>query len=538
MFHLAYPLAKLTPAPENPRRISDSAFQQLVQSLGRYGVLKPLIAHTSGKLIAGHQRMRALQELGWQRAPVVLVERLNDGDILRFNQLHNGTDLDTGDEAVMLPPAPAQPFVDVPAEAITGNLRASGAVVRNEICGLLERYGPWGGVVAAEDGTCLSGAQYALACYLLGLPCRTVYVPQEDAETVHALFQARYGTFSYAHLPKLTYAQTYVQLARETSRESPTYEELVIPELRKDEHLLDFGCGHGDYVKRLRDQGYAVWGLEFFRRTAHAIDTRAVNRMIDELFAHLREHGRFDVVVCDYVMNSTDSIQAEADVLALVNAFARPGARVYISGRCRSSVDTQLSYTQSTISAWRGLEFLDDDGYSAIYRNGHWIYQRFHTREEVARLMELYFGDVGQYQAGTNTWQVRLTKRHELYDDVIRAALAREFDLPWPEGRRIGRSADALAAWSALNLAAEQRAVQPLPEARPTVDVATLADLYEQAAQLLRQADAVSEGIIRATSMPERTRKLVTKLRLQPKRTTSIEDLEWRVRTLREGSSD
>ncbi|MEU8894187.1 hypothetical protein [Streptomyces sp. NPDC048442] len=42
-FDPAYPLAKLRPADFNPRRLSPESFVRLQGSLGRHGVVKPVI---------------------------------------------------------------------------------------------------------------------------------------------------------------------------------------------------------------------------------------------------------------------------------------------------------------------------------------------------------------------------------------------------------------------------------------------------------------------------------------------------------------
>jgi ParB family chromosome partitioning protein len=161
----------------------------------------------------------------------------------------------------------------------------------------------------------------------------------------------------------------------------------VLPELQPGEHILDFGCGQGDYVKRLTGQGLPIWGMEFFYRMGSAIDTKAVHRMADALFAHLHEHGRFDVVVCDHVINSIDSDEAEAAVLACLNLFCKPGGRIYFSGRRRDH-DERAMFATSHRGGMRAFEFMDDAGLSGILHHGRWFYQKFHTRPQITALAQ------------------------------------------------------------------------------------------------------------------------------------------------------
>ena len=56
-----YPIAALTPADYNPRKLAEDKFLKLQESIRRFGVIKPVIVNgDNGILTAGHQRTRAL----------------------------------------------------------------------------------------------------------------------------------------------------------------------------------------------------------------------------------------------------------------------------------------------------------------------------------------------------------------------------------------------------------------------------------------------------------------------------------------------
>jgi ParB family transcriptional regulator, chromosome partitioning protein len=270
MFHLNYPIHNLHPAPYNPRFIDDAAFQSLCESIRAFGMLKPIIVAEDGTIVAGHQRLRAVQAMGMTEVPVYVVKDLTKAMEMLFNQLHNGTDLDTGDEHVRVPPSETAGYHDVAPQDITGNLQASGAPVRTEIFKLLISHGPWGGIVANQSGTCLSGAQYAICCKHLGMPCRTYYVPDADTQRVRALFQKSYGQFYYAKLPKTTYAQTFAQPYRcrndaagqKSTAKKSSWDLRILPEWQPGERILDFGCGQADYIKKFRRErpDLPIWG--------------------------------------------------------------------------------------------------------------------------------------------------------------------------------------------------------------------------------------------------------------------------------------
>jgi ParB family chromosome partitioning protein len=464
MFYPSYPVASLRPAPYNPRHIDEDAFGALRRSIAQLGMVKPIIVAPDHTIVAGHQRLKALVANGATEAPVYLLERISAPDEMRFNQLHNGTDLDTGDEHVRVPACQVLGYFDVPPDGVEGNQRAAGAPIRSEISKLLVGHGPWGGIVATQSGECLSGAQYALSCRILGLPVRTYYVSDEQAQLVRSLFQRAYGQFNYGHLKRETYIQTFAQpfLCRKDAAgsdsggvTSPTYERHVLPNLQPGEHILDFGCGQADYVKRLKKQGLPIWGMEFFFRKGSAINTNAVHRMADELFAHLHEHGRFDVVMCDHVINSIDSDEAERSVLTCLNLFCKPGGKIYFSGRRRDHYENAL-FATSHRGGMRAFEFMDQDGLSGILHHGRWFYQKFHTRQQITALTEHYVMGTPTYENhSASQFNLRGVKDFEHTVANAEAALRFEFDLPWPNGKRVGRTEEAIEAWRAA-MAKEQ----------------------------------------------------------------------------------
>ncbi len=455
MFDPAFPVEKLRGAEYNPRRIDKGALGALCDSFELLGCAKPLIVTGDGLIVAGHQRSRAARETGRASVPAWVLGAISKSDEIRFNQLHNGTDLDVIDKPVSVPPGSATgSFLDIGPGSISGDLRSTGAGIRAEIARLICRYGLWGAAVASESGEVLSGQQYALACKLLRLPCRTYYVADALAARARAAFIRRYGEFSYEHLPRATWIQTLAQPHRlragaTLANRSALYDQRVVPSLSDDERILDFGCGQADYVRKLRAEGRKIWGVEFYYRRKAAIDTKAVHRLVDEALTELETGGRFDVVVCDSVINSVDTAQAESDVLLSLSALCRPGGRVYFSGRGAMVLDRVKVGTKSTDIAARGY-FTDRDGLTAGYRQGHWFYQKFHTPEQAAELAGRYFDAGGaEVHASKSSpiWQVSTVNRVDHGAESYRAALGREFDLPWPEGRSVGRGAAAVAAW-------------------------------------------------------------------------------------------
>ena len=104
MFDAAHPIERLKPAPYNPRRISAEEFAKLRESVRALGAIKPVIA-SEGTIIAGHQRSKAMRAEGIEVAPVQLLGPVSVTEEIRFNQIHNGSDIDESEELGVRVPA-------------------------------------------------------------------------------------------------------------------------------------------------------------------------------------------------------------------------------------------------------------------------------------------------------------------------------------------------------------------------------------------------------------------------------------------------
>jgi len=446
----------LRPAPYNPRVIDARACASLRQSIRRIGVVKPIIARDTGTVIAGHQRLRQLNTLGRTLGPVYFAAGLTTTDEVRFNQLHNLTE----DVAGLWATVPADDrmgvFVDVPADQIAGSFRGPDAVTRATIGDLICRYGPWGCAVATRDGRVVDGINYALTCAVMGIPCRTIRVPDYAARWLHR----DYGVF---HFPD--HGETWRQSACQRPRlrkhgkrvcRSQLYESHVLPHLTRDERLIDFGAGQADYARALVDQGHPVCWVEFFPLDGTRLDRQTAHSWCRHALRDWVAHGPWDVVICDSVLNSVDSVTAERDVMITLNALCRPGGRVHISGRPRERLTAiRRNTAQANLKQYYHSGSLDDSGRLALYRGDlddaptAWTFQKFHSAAEARCLAETFIGPVQRFTRTSTGWQLTATKTMCLVPDDVQAALRREFNLPWPGGERVGLADEAIQAWTA-----------------------------------------------------------------------------------------
>jgi len=453
MLHLEYDITGLKGAEYNPRRIEDADLERLASSIKELGLVKPLIVR-GDLLVAGHQRTKALRRLGVTKAPVyVLNKDTTTYDEVRFNQLHNGTDMDGGDEDVKIAGGfAAVGYEVVDSNRIKGNFRSKLANVRVGICELIVRYGAWGGVVATKSGRVIHAAQYALAAALTRTPLTCFVIEDADEAKYRGYLDRQYGVFSYDHLQKDTFIQTLAQMNRlrvtKSGKEnkSTLYESMVIPYAITHRKLryIDFGSGWGDYARSMRKQGFHYHDVELFRRNnSRVLDIAQVGIMLDGMIHDLTKLGPYDVTVLDSVLNSVDCVEAESAVLTVTNMLTRKGGRAFLSGRRMENVEAHSRSTKrADTQARRYVEFLDKDGFTAIYRDGHWFYQKYHTAQGAADLAKSFGFSVAR-QAHTNTsFQLECVKERDLELESVLSACDYEFNMDIGNGQRLGRHED------------------------------------------------------------------------------------------------
>jgi len=67
------PLVDLKPHPKNPRRHPDSLIKKLVSSIETYGFTSPILCDADFRILAGHARCKAAEQMGLAEAPVIVL---------------------------------------------------------------------------------------------------------------------------------------------------------------------------------------------------------------------------------------------------------------------------------------------------------------------------------------------------------------------------------------------------------------------------------------------------------------------------------
>ena len=84
-FNKSVPITNIACSQYNPREITDESFALLQESLRLFGIVKPLIVNSENNvIIAGHQRKKAAEAIGYETVPCVYVKSPSLEDELIF----------------------------------------------------------------------------------------------------------------------------------------------------------------------------------------------------------------------------------------------------------------------------------------------------------------------------------------------------------------------------------------------------------------------------------------------------------------------
>lgn len=434
-------ISKIRPAAYNPRKISEAQIDKLCKSIKQNGLIIPVIVNADNMVIvAGHQRTKAAIACGITETPVLFVRNVSMDDEIKFNQLHNGT------ESV------ANGYIEQ-SNLVNGFQEVNSAKIKienscapyvKEICKLLLKYGNVLSAVS-QNGRIIYGGNYAKAAQLLNMSINLYNVASKD-KYLDQILNADYGSYSYEKIGRETYVQGLAQLVRSTeitdkkAQHSMLYEKMVIPYLKgKTQRFLDFGAGKCAYAKK-----YGGIPLEFYPNNGYGINVKSGNKMISDVISEIEQNGIFDFVVCDSVLNSVDSLQAERAVLDCCNVFTN--GKLFVSGRTLESCVNKLGMKKDANIGKRFVEFLDADNFSAVARKGHWYFQHWHSRESITQslresgfeIVKMFYGKNG------DSFQIEADKVKNLTQERILSAVNFEFNLPLPKGS-YGRQEDVIA---------------------------------------------------------------------------------------------
>ena len=446
-------IADVRGAEYNPRFLSDDSFNALRQSIRELGIIKPILVRKENRtIIAGHQRTKAMTAEGITETPAYVLQNLNYADEVRFNQLHNACEVEVSPKAPKMRLRGAfspGKYKRVKCADIVIEARGDINALCNTLAKLLIKYGDFGCPICTPDGVVHISAAYAWAAKVTGHDIDTLCLPYDKMILAERYLSRQYGVFSYDMLEKKTYHQRYAQKERlrdgrkgvANSNRSFLYEKFVLPYLQgqpKDIRILDFGAGQKDYATRLKKQGFNITAIEpyYQRPGTNEIDADGNAADFKRVAASLEKEGLYDVVICDSVLNSVDSKEAEQAVILSVIGLCKRGGQVFISGRSKEK-DTARCATKIVGAKDSYIRFYDKDNFSGIFRNGEWFYQKFHTKSDLQDIAQK-IGPGAKIYYNSQAFEICGKREAIIAEEEIIKGLRFEWNLPLPNGKRYG----------------------------------------------------------------------------------------------------
>ena len=491
------PVERLKPADYNPRRADAERLALVRLSLSRLGFLLPIVATPDGEILSGHQRHAVAMSMGARQVPVMFVdipqERRRGLNIL-FNRATNDIPM-TADE-VQLRIELQQTRVHELAERLpdldpngpefwpclslaTRNVRqlacrnvASFQPQSANVGRTLARLGVQLPIVLTEDDEVVNGIGRLEAAARKGRETiEAITVSPVKAELARAMLNLlsmdfcfddksadmlRYGAFRRTRQVRRTFGTAYV-IPLFRSRRNADF-DIVDPEHRAKwlhvcgDAVLDFGSGHGDEARMLREAGIDVTEFEPYRVDMHNRVSFERGRQSAEAFLQVvREGKRFTSVFLSSVLNSVPFVPDREHIICICSALCSWDSSLFASAhsveRGNWRWHTQGSALNET--AWKGGAF------RVAWERGITIgdlgvapkVQKYYERAEFQTMFLPFFDEV---EVGIKATAVTAIcrKPRPVSPERLAAALRFEFDLPYPGGRRLGMVEEALAAFS------------------------------------------------------------------------------------------
>lgn len=435
----------IKPADYNPRRISDSAFAELKGSLKTLGFILPIIVNRENMtIVAGHQRTKAAMTIGLTEAPCYYVSGIDIESEVRFNQVHNGIELEPDIHSECLNVRAPGFYDDIAAEDFI--IKDSKATIVKDMCQLMVNYG--NALCAIVIGSeCVFGNNYIKAAKITGMPIHCCFVEESKRAMFEYYFKQDYGVFSYDHIERGDFVQGLAQPPRLKVLPWSCLYEIAVPHLqnedRKSVKVFDFGCGKAQYITKLHKQlGYRnAIGLEFFNHNTVGISVEHGQEMVDDFIAFVKANGKFDYVICDAVINSVNTQEAEDAVLMCLNLFCKMGGKIFISGRNLEYMKQQTEANRNT-TPMMSINFFDENGLTAIMKQGQWFFQKFLTDEDVDKIIKRMGFDVFVRKKSSGYFFIGAYKTKDFPKEEYAKAVDYEFNLKLPNNRRYNRHGD------------------------------------------------------------------------------------------------
>lgn len=487
--------SSIAPSDYNPRLADEARLRLVGLSLRKLGFVLPLIADEGGEIISGHQRHLVACRLGFEQVPALTVKLGSEAARRALNIVFNrGTNdalttempsemtarlqaVEVEKLAAALPDAD-DPFrclsaVPVQVDEMARMARARyDAGMRNMARALYTRAGIMMPVIATKSGRIVNGVgrvQYASERGMDTVP--VVWIADGEADFAFAMLNLLSMDFDFGAKYADYLRYNSFRRARSTRKFLGTgFTLLVSPGKATKEFdianpihasawkraygtsVCDFGAGHLHETELLRSAGVDVTPFEPYRIGEDGMIDKAASVEIARAFLDEVAAGKqFHSVFLSSVLNSIPFKADRERVIRICAALSGPRTRFFANA---------MAVTHENYTTAIGIEKLSKrrqeiSGFDAGYEPGVILgefmdkpkVQKYHTGSEFYELMKVGFR-VAQCKAFGTYFSSVCAGALPPDPGLLGEALDFEFDLPYPDGSRMGLASEARAAFA------------------------------------------------------------------------------------------
>ncbi|HBM91018.1 MAG TPA: hypothetical protein DD400_03965, partial [Rhodospirillaceae bacterium] len=447
----------------------------------------------NGEILSGHQRHFVATRMGMKEVPVTFVPRMTLEERKAINIAFNrGTnDMQNSDAPDTLQLALEECNVFDIAEAMEDQeeaypcLNAETVSIKSflevnkgrwvpytrNLSQMLRKRGIQMPVVATKDHKIVNGlGRVELAAERGDKEISVVWITDEQAELASAMLNFLSMDFDihtrYADLLRYNSFRR-VRRVRETlgwgfifaHYKKSTVKEYDVTKPENAKHwknlygtsVVDFGAGHLTETMILRSIGVRVAPFEPYRiKEKDVIDKEKSLSLVSQFLSDVAAGTEYDSVFISSVLNSVPFKKDREHIACLCAALCGPKTRLYAVASARSHANWKNLAGCNQISERRLKECLFRLDYEGGISLGDFQskpkVQKYHSQKEFYELFQPFFERV---QVGERVHNVTAICAHPkpINPTQLKAAFAFEFDLPYPDGNRMGLVDQATQAY-------------------------------------------------------------------------------------------
>ena len=473
--------------PNNPRHTDPARLVLVEESLRKLGFVLPMYAMPDGMVLSGHQRLTAAKNIGATRVPVITLEKEGE-EIVQINFLFNRAtnDFTPFDANKDIGVTPGWPDVvpDSPAFTRCMNMKV---VSTDTIRKWLGDYEPGDTIGTARQafkvwriaqplivaqGQIVNGkgrASLAVRDGLDGWP--VVEIEPHEAAYAHDVLNNLSMDYSYDSIlaDRLRYSARRLSNSTESFKESrlrraftfalPSKDVGYFYDVRRIENartwtkrfgstVLDFGSGRGSSAAALEAIGVDVTMFEPFvvpEVGTAALPSREASVPGIEAFLERVRSTRWSSIFLNGVIQAIPFDEDRRHVAQILAALVVGGGTVYTYTRNARTVRRALVLKDEARSVI--MTPLEEDAPPVTLSTYSLKTQAALEARDITRLFEPIFEDVKVKDA--HSFVGLIARDPKLTDkNALRAALEFEFDLPYPDGKRMGLADLAIEVFS------------------------------------------------------------------------------------------